>query len=266
MKFNKQVFMLLTVLLLSSHTAFALENPRSLATDSRIKVVAFQPNQVISVNGSTFITTQIIVGQNEQIVDVEGGDAAAWTINIDKGLPNVLNIKPTLVGSHSNLIVTTLDNTGKRRYYRFVLASQSATNASRTGETYAIQFVYPEEEKEALLAKLHYQTLVNHSILNAFTKPTDYNWNYSFNGAGSIMPLHVFDDGKFTYLQLRPNQLIPAIFAVNNTEGDESVVNYRRSGNYMVIQEVAPQFTLRAGKYAVASIFNNALIQQTQSK
>lgn len=261
MRFNQSL--LLIILLVSTQNLFALENPRALASDPRIKVVAFEPNQVVSIAGSTFITTQIIFGQNEQIIDVEGGDAAAWTITIDKNLPNVLNIKPTMVGSHSNLTVTTLDDTSQRRYYRFVLDSFTTTQAAQ--QTYAIQFVYPEEEKAAVLAKLNYQKLVHSSSLNAAMKPSDYNWDYSFNGNRSIVPLHVFDDGKFTYLQLRPHQPVPAIFAVNNAVGEESVVNYRRSDNTIVIQQIAPQFTLRAGKVAVASIFNNALIQHLTS-
>lgn len=257
----KKLFCLfLFVSTLVGTAAFGLARPQGLATDGRIKVVAYTPNQVYAVHGSTFISTQIVFGQNEQIVDVEGGDAAAWTINIDKVLPNVLNIKPTVQGSNSNLTVVTIDNTGKRRFYRFSLASNRSAAVPSYAQTYAIQFIYPQEQKAALLAKLHYQQLQKHTILSAFQKPSDYNWNYSFSGSRSIMPLHVFDDGKFTYFQLRPHQLIPAVFAVNNPAGKESVVNYRRVGNYLVVEQIAPQFTLRAGKYAVASIFNNRLI------
>lgn len=263
-KFKKTLFYI-TIMACISFKAFSLQLPQGLVTDNRIKVVSFQPNQVVAVHGDTFITTQIIFGQNEQIVDVEGGDAAAWTMSIDKQLPNVLNLKPTVLSSNSNLLVTTVDNQDKRRYYRFDLTSNNVPNSLVAKQTYAIQFIYPEEEKAAILAKLNLKKVQNKSILNAFKDPSDYNWNYSFNGDRSIMPLHVFDDGKFTYMQLRPNQIVPSVFAVNNTAGKESVVNYRRTGNYLIIEEISPQFTLRAGRYAVASIFNNRLITQLRS-
>ncbi len=70
------------------------------------------------------------------------------------------------------------------------------------------------------------------------------------------MPLHVFDDGTFTYFELRKNQAVPAIFAVDDSQGKEAVVNSRREGNYMVVQRLAPQFTLRNGG-TVASVFNS---------
>ena len=76
------------------------------------------------------------------------------------------------------------------------------------------------------------------------------------------MPVHVFDDGQFTYLQLRLGQTVPAVFAVDNAAGQESVVNTRTEGDYLVIQQLAPQFTLRQGEFHVASIFNNAMVKK----
>ena len=177
-----------------------------------------------------------------------------------KYVRNVLNLKPTILGSKTDLDVITVDGAGKERFYRFALSSPASGQGANV--TYAVQFVYPEEAKARALAALNYQRLQRKSIINESKNPNDYNWDYSFNGARSIMPLHVFDDGKFTYLQLRPNQDVPAIFAVNNAKGEESVVNYRRMGNYIVVEQVAPQLTLRDGKYTVASIFNNREIEK----
>lgn len=248
--------------LLIGQTGFAVQHLRALPTDSRIKVVNYQGDNVVPVQGTTFVSTQIIFGDNEKIVDVEGGDASAWTINIDPALANVLNLKPTVVGSRSNLSVVTVDDNGKRRFYHFALSS--VAQADNVTGTYAIQFTYPDEQRAALVASLAEQQARQRTIRNASKNPADYNWDYSFNGAHSIMPLHVFDDGKFTYLELRPNQTLPAIFAVNNAAGQEAVVNYRKIGNYLVIEQVAPQFTLRSGKYTVATIFNNPLVKQMQ--
>lgn len=262
---KKYSILALGVLLVSAiySPVYAVEKPKSMSTDYRIKVVSYQQNNVVPVRGTTFINTQIVFGQNEQIIDVEGGDAASWTVHVSKALANVLNVKPTVYNSNSNLMVATVTDTGDRHYYRFHLISNKTANASDVSNpTYVVQFIYPDEERAKLLAQLNYQQAEKKAILNASQNPKDYNWDYSFNGAKSIMPLHVFDDGKFTYMQLQQNQDIPAVFAVDNPAGKESVVNYRRVGDYLVIEQVAPQLTLRDGKYAVASIFNNSMISK----
>ena len=50
------------------------------------------------------------------------------------------------------------------------------------------------------------------------------------------------------------NSEIPAIFQVDPF-GSELIVNYRVSGNYIVIERVASQYTLRYGKN-VTCVFN----------
>ncbi len=60
--------------------------------------------------------------------------------------------------------------------------------------------------------------------------------------------------------------MIPAIFAVDNRLGKEAVVNYRREGDYLIVQQLSPQFTLRADRYHVASVFNNKRIQQLKTQ
>lgn len=260
MKRTRLMAMGLSLLMLVTYTAFAVEKPRSLATDKRIKVVTYQADNIVPIRGTTFITTQLIFGNHEKIIDVQGGDAAAWTINIDKYLPNVLNIKPTILGSKSNLSVITVDANGKRRYYHFALTSNKKPTINPSQQTYVIQFVYPNAQSAKVIAKLKNLKLTKHGIQNAYQHPKQYNWHYSFSGAPALKPLHVFDDGTLTYIQLRPHQVVPAIFAVRNKQGQESVVNYRRVGNTIVVQTVAPQLSLRDGKHTVASIFNNTLI------
>lgn len=132
--------------------------------------------------------------------------------------------------------------------YYFHLYSSAETNANTS--TYVVRFIYPDEEKARMLRE-------ETAMLNLSKDPNAYNWHYSYSGDKTILPLHVFDDGTFTYMQLRPNQAIPAVFAVDNTRGEESVVNTRKQGDYLVIERIAPQFTLRNGQYAVVSVFND---------
>ena len=243
------------------NNSFAVEKPRSLASDQRIKVVAFDPNNVVPVHANTFTSTQLIFSKNEYIKDIQNGDLDAWTASVQKGLGNMVFIKPTILGSNTNMTVVTNLHT-----YYFHLMSNKKTNDNAMDNVYAIRFSYPRQAQANLRATLKYNAQQKRALLNAHRNPQDYNWSYSFNGSRSIVPLHIFDDGKFTYMQLRSDQSVPAVFAVHTKAGDESVVNFRRQGQYLVIQQVAPQFTLRQGKNTVASIFNNRLINQRNNE
>jgi len=245
-----------------SSVAIAEIMPKSMIEDQRVKQVEYQKNNVVIVRGQPLINTQLIFGSDETILDVQGGDEAGWIVHVDKVLPYILNLKPTLHDSNTNLSVVTSDLQGDKRIYRFHLLMGNQLNEANEKPTYAIEFVYPDKEKAKLEKTLNYFQRQNNSIINASKKPADYHWDYSFHGDKGIMPVHVFDDGQFTYLQLRPGQNVPAVFAVDNPAGQESVVNVRKEGDYLIIQQLAPQFTLRQGEFHVASIFNNEMIKK----
>lgn len=252
-----------------SSGVFAVEQPRGLSTDNRIKVVPYEENNIVSIVGNTFVATQIVFNPSEKILSIQGGDAVAWSTTVDKNVPNLLTVKPTITGSNTNMTVVTQTDSGKQRLYYFHLVSQSHTTGDRDVKpdsrvTYAVHFIYPQDVIEKAVAEQNFQQQQASATLSASQQPSQYNWNYAFHGDKSIVPRHVFDDGKFTYLELRENQDIPAIFAVKDQSGEESVVNYRRSDNYLIIQQVAPQFTLRNGKHSVATLFNEKRIKQLQ--
>lgn len=207
--------------------------------DSRIKSLVYHPDHIVKIYGTTFITTQIIFNQDESIVDVQNGDAAAWYVHINKNVAHILNIKPTIVDSDTDMSVVTTDSQNQVRRYYFNLVSNKQTPQEYI--TYAIKFIYPA-------AKNSYPTVGN--------KQKNYNYNYTFNGCNTIKPKKVFDDGVFTYFEFATEVEIPAIFAVDNPQGEEALVNSTMNNGYLVVKRLSPQFTLRAGSHCVASLFN----------
>lgn len=244
-------------LLLIGSVTYAEQTPLQLSTDNRIEVVSYSPNNVVPIHGTMFTTTQITFSKHEFIENVENGDLGAWTANISKDIPYMMFVKPTVYNSHTNMTVVT----NKHTYY-FYLASNKQGDMNQTKATYAIHFIYPQEKIDKVERAIREREHQKQAELSAFQDPSQYNWDYSFHGDQTIVPIHVFDDGKFTYMQLQDNQNVPAIFAVTSASGKESVVNFRHDGQYLVIQRVAPQFTLRLGKEHVASLFNNKLIDK----
>lgn len=237
--------------------AFAVEKPLRLSSDSRIEVVVYAPYNVIPVYGTTFTTTQITFSKNEYIKNVQNGDLGAWTSSISKDIPNMMFVKPTIYNSNTNMTVVT----NKHTYYFHLKSNKQGVN-NQKNTTYAIHFIYPDEQRSRVERAIAFRERQKQAELSAARNPSDYNWNYSFHGCRRIVPMHVFDDGKFTYLQLQPGQPVPAVFAVMTRSGKESVVNYRLDGRYLVVQQIAPQLTLRVGQNQVANIFNNHEIKK----
>lgn len=248
----------LSVLSLCVLTGYAKQTPLSFAADSRIKQIAYQDNNVVSIEGTPFTSTQIIFGNDEVIQDIEGGDSSSWMISHQDNLPSMLFIKPTSLDLKANLTIVT----NKHTYY-FDLTS-SKTLGLEKQKTFAVKFIYPIDEKRRLARKLKASRERKDALISKPHSPKSYNWAYSFSGNKQVMPLHVFDDGRFTYFELKDNQAAPAVFAISDKSGDESVVNLRRQGNYLVAHLTSPQFTLRVGGRHVVSIFNTKAIHQVR--
>lgn len=198
--------------------SLANQVPRSLATDNRMKVVSYNPQDVVTINGNHLVETAIQFNPNESITGVYIGDQIAWTYAINKAQPSVLFIKPTLDTSDTNMTVMTNKNV-----YQFHLMTKSSDSPSSSNVTYSVTFKYPEEEQKKIELQLAAQRAI---VSTKPVNPASWNWNYSFTGSKENAPIHAFDDGKFTYFEFKDNTDTPAIFLVDANR-NESVVNYR---------------------------------------
>lgn len=250
---------IILLLIASTYQTWSQSNPIAYVTDARIKHVTYQENNVIPIHGTPFTATQVVFGKEEVVIDKMGGDSAVWMVREVEGIPNMVFIKPTQLGSNSNMTIVT----NKHSYY-FHLISRKTLDLHQKDQTYAIKFIYPEEEAARLKENALRASKAQHEVINPQKNPEAYNWNYRFSGNAQLTPAHVFDDGTFTYFELSKNQAVPAIFAVDDQQGKESVVNTRRQGNYLVVQRIAPQFTLRSGG-TVTSVFNTNEINRIKS-
>ncbi|WP_058508390.1 P-type conjugative transfer protein VirB9 [Legionella quinlivanii] len=244
------------VALLANTIAFGQQLPQSTKQDARVTLVPFQEHNVVKLKARTFTTTQILFNPKETILAVEGGDTAGWMVTYHEHLPYMVFVKPTLFDSNTNMTVVT----NKHNYY-FQVTSNKSIKETAVKPIYALQFTYPEEEKAKLEAARKAAVLRNQALRQQHKDPKTLNWNYRFSGSAELTPQHVYDDGQFTYFEFTPTQPVPAVFAVDNKQGKESIVNTRRQGHLLIIQRLSPQFTLRSGGL-VASIFNSNEIER----
>jgi type IV secretion system protein VirB9 len=230
---------ILSAILLSCAVApaFATSVPRGMAADTRVKVVQYDPNNIVILKGQYGYQTQIAFAPNETVQSVSLGDAMAW-----QAIPvnNYLFIKP-VTSSKTNMTVLTNVNS-----YNFQLDSQDQNGAP----TYKLQFAYSQGG---------YDQVSKPNAVNTFD-PRKINWKYSFTGDRTEAPIEAFDNGQFTYFKFKSRGMnrLPSVFIVDKKR-NETLVNYHMQGSYMVIHAVAKQFTLRDGDY-VTSVYNDLAI------
>jgi type IV secretion system protein VirB9 len=226
-----------TVIFITCLTAHAATVPRGTAADHHIKVVQYDPNNVVILKGRYGYQTQITFAANETVQNVSIGDSLAW-----QAVPvqNHLFIKP-VAESKTNMTVLTNINS-----YNFQLDSADGNALP----IYKLQFQYSEGG---------YDQAGSSNAVATFD-PEQLNWKYSFTGDRAVAPVEAFDNGQFTYFKFKQDGMsrLPAVFIVDKNR-NESLINYHMQGKYLVVNAVAKQFTLRDGDY-VTSVYNDLAI------
>ena len=92
--------------------------------------------------------------------------------------------------------------------------------------------------------------------LSVSIAPEAWNFEYTYAGDEALRPSKTFDDGRFTYFAWPEQSSVPAIFLVL-PDGSEQLVNHVQRGNYISVERIGRQFTLRNGSLATC-IFNEA--------
>ncbi|AYG64400.1 TrbG/VirB9 family P-type conjugative transfer protein [Rhizobium jaguaris] len=229
-----------------SHTPIVLAEvqPQAVRADERIRTVPFQKDNIVYLAGMMGVSTMIVFNQDEQIATVAMGDSLAWQAVPDQS-KRFLFIKPLQPDAQTNMNVIT-----SKRVYTFFL------NGAKPGNTrnavVKLRFSYPEDSLDANLLATARQNVAMPNVRAALANPGRLNYDYGYKGAVESRPTSMFDDGTKTFFQFSGE--VPAFFAVKS-DGSESLVNYRREGDYIVIDKVAGQWTLRSGKVATC-VFN----------
>jgi type IV secretion system protein VirB9 len=221
--------------------------PRVIGKEKRFRAYIYNPNDVYKYVGYYLTQSYIEFEQGETIKTISMGDTAAWQTVV---MENKLFLKPVLNFAATNMTIMT-----DKRTYHFELDAHEVSEVSEDDVLFFIKFMYPEEGDKNIVT--FYSSKKRDDLPN-LGDVENYNFDYEFSGSDNIAPVKVFDDGEFTYLEFRNNNSeIPAIFAVNSS-GYEMMINYRVVENYVVVEQLASQFTLRSGADVVC-VYNNSL-------
>lgn len=228
-------------------SAHALSDSKPIATDSRIRTVVYNENEIYNFVGHYDYQSVIEFESDEEVLTVSMGNSTTWQV-VPSG--NRMFIKPVQQDALTNMTVVS-----NKRTYHFELHAEEPTGINDPSMIFVLRFVYG---RGAGIAVSNYID----SVPDPMIEPEKYNFNYVLSGADDIAPIRIFDDGKFTYFEFRnKNAEIPAFFLVHG-DGSESLINFRARGDYIVVERVGPQFTLRHGQDVVC-VFNQNMTART---
>lgn len=217
--------------------------------DPRVRVVPYDPDQVLRVRGYVGYHVHFQFAEGEEFINLAAGDSKALDVGAER---NNLSIKPLAAKVTTNLTIIT----NRRVYYVDYTATAEAPNPAKGDVVYSIRFIYPQEEAKRAAAALEQQR-TNQRLAAVGTDPQrPRNLNYWYCGASAIRPIRAYDDGVQTRLQFGARSEFPVMF-VKNDDDSESVINFTVEADEVVIHRVARRWVLRRGQL-VGCIENRA--------
>jgi type IV secretion system protein VirB9 len=223
--------------LLYSITALAESVPMKGIVDSRIRVAAYDSDEVYKLRGFVGYQIDLEFEAGETFTGLGAGDLEGLSF---VGQDNHLFLKPKAAKVATNLTVLT-----SRRHYQFdyiALSQRPATDDPSV--IYALRFTYPpapaQSATEAAAKRVDSQ-------LESASAKRPQNIDYWYCGKPVLRPVAASDDGVHTRLRFAANSDLPAIF-IRNEDGSESLLNFSMDGGDVIVHRVAKQFVLRRGK------------------
>lgn len=253
----------------------ALAQPIPITTDSRIKTLVYNPNEVYELKFYYGYQSFIEFADNEEIEMISVGEAFAWRITPSG---KRLFIRPLEISAHTNMTIIT-----NKRTYHFDIKSGEYDGKADEELVYTVRFYYPQigqplpipaqltipaaPKKKAVIKRPTPEGKVsddpakeNIRAIEGNPQGLELNLNYSIAGrSDNILPLKVYDNGRETFMQFtNDNLIVPTISAVDGF-GGEHQINYTIRDNFVVLPTIERQFTLRLAD-SLLCVYNNEII------
>lgn len=211
----------------------------------------YQPGKIYEIRTGLGITTQIELSSTEKVLDYSTGFSSGWELNRRE---NVFYLKPNNVDVDTNMVVRT----DKREYIfelKVVATDWTALEqAKRAGVQYKVTFTYPNDPAFEQVAAVPAEGQ------STFLEPgRHYNFDYSYasrSKAPWLIPVSVYDDGRFTYVEMPdmskfPTGNFPAVYGREKRRSEDFVVNTSVEKNTIIIHGTYPFLVIRHGENVV---------------
>jgi type IV secretion system protein VirB9 len=231
------MLMLTCVAALNASRVAAEMVPAKGVVDSRVRVAAYDGEQVYRLRGFVGYQIDLEFEAGESFVGLGAGDIEGLAYF---GQDNHLFLKPKAAKVATNLTVLT-----NRRHYQFDYVAQAERPDLKDLDViYVLRFVYavPPTQAAGEAAAKHID-----AALASASGQRPHNLDYWYCGGPPLRPVAVSDDGVQTRLRFAANAELPAIF-VRNEDNTESLLNYSMEDGDVIVQRIARRFILRRGK------------------
>ena len=248
-----------------------------ITTDSRIKTLVFNPNEVYELKFYYNYQSFIEFAEDEEIEMISIGEAFAWRLT---PAGKRLFIRPLEVSAHTNMTIIT-----NKRTYHFDIRSSEYEGKADEELVYTIRFFYPQigqplpippqlaaaniarplaKPQKSLIKTPVPMFRIDQKlpgILQRNPEQTELNFDYSIAGrSDNIAPLKVYSDDNETFFQFANNNLVIPSINLVDSNGVEQPMSYIIRDNYVVIPAVGRQFTLRLGD-SLLCVYNNKMLR-----
>lgn len=175
------------------------------------------------------------------------GDQTGFKIEQIPNKEEAIAVIPQLIGIDTSLTIFTMDN----KIHTFYLFSTDYKNAN---DPSFVIYIKDEETQKAKQAKIESDNknykIIKDGIAELKVKKSDIYSGYVQKAEKEnewLLSDEIFDDKKFTYFKYPKDEMpqIPAIFAV--IDNQDSPVETRVIGNYIIAETINPRFTIKSG-------------------
>ncbi len=197
------------LIVLAFGSNLAAQTPPPTPSDPRIQTMPYDAGRVVPLRVAPRHQLTVIFGADERVENVAIGDSEAWQVTVNNR-GDSLFLKTLRTGAATNMTVIT-----DARVYSFEL-----TPAANPGfdVPYSLRFVYPEPLQTDAAAAV----------------PTPGAGRYRLSGARGARPAAIDDDGVRTYIEWRPQQPLPALFALDERGAETLLQGQVREGRYVI--------------------------------
>lgn len=286
---NIIIFALYSFAFFASYSTQA--QPIPITTDSRIRTLVYNPDEVYELKFYYGYQSFIEFADNEEIEMISIGESFAWKLSPSG---KRLFIRPLEISSHTNMTLIT----NKRTYY-FDIKSGEYNGKADEELVYTVRFFYPQinqplpikpqlltpntqnprplpivasnsslpteaplknEQTSVMQTPIPELRIDKEPHIIASRQSDNLNFNYSVAGrSDKIIPSRVYDNGKETFFQFpNNNKLVPKISKVME-DSSEIPLKYIIKDNFVIIEGIARQYTLRTESELIC-ILNNKLL------
>ncbi|MGY0505427.1 TrbG/VirB9 family P-type conjugative transfer protein [Luteimonas sp. e5] len=218
-----------------------------------IQEYLYEPGKMYTIRAGLGITTAIEISPNENVLDYSLGFSSGWDVS---RRDNVFYLRPKNVDVDTNMMVRTETNSYIFELKVVATDWRALEQAKQAGVQYRVSFRYPTDATFAAVAK----EAPKPAEANTSLDPTRvYNFNYEYatrSKASWLVPINVYDDGRFTYIKMSdmrgiPTGNFPAVFARESKRGQEFLLNTTVENSTIIVHGVYPFLVIRQGSNVI---------------